>query len=65
MVKAAGLKDKMPRWTPSKIWKAMLHDKKVSGGRVIGVWPLRIGEVRIGPLEEQVFNRWYVTSQTT
>jgi 3-dehydroquinate synthase len=65
IVKAAGLKYKMPRWTPSKIWKAMLHDKKVSGGRVIGVWPSRIGEVRIAPLEEQVFNRWYVASHTT
>lgn len=65
IVKDAGLKDKMPRWTPSKIWEAMLHDKKVSGGRVVGVWPSRIGEVRIAPLEKQVFNRWYAASQTT
>ncbi len=62
-VKEAGLSERMPRWTPSKIWKAMLHDKKVSGGRVIGVWPSRIGEVRIAPLEKQVFDRWYGASQ--
>jgi len=58
-VKEAGLSDRMPRWTPQKIWKAMLHDKKVSGGQVIGVWPERIGQVRIGPIEKQVFEQWY------
>ena len=58
-VKEAGLSDRMPRWTPQKIWKAMLHDKKVSGGQVIGVWPVRIGQVRIGPIEKQVFEQWY------
>jgi 3-dehydroquinate synthase len=58
-VKEAGLSDRMPRWTPQKIWKAMLHDKKVSGGQVIGVWPERIGQVQIGPIEKQVFEQWY------
>ena len=58
-VNEAGLSDRMPRWTPQKIWKAMLHDKKVSGGQVIGVWPERIGQVRIGPIEKQVFEQWY------
>lgn len=58
-VNEAGLSDRMPRWTPQRIWKAMLHDKKVSGGRVIGVWPERIGQVRIGPIEKQVFEQWY------
>ena len=65
IVKDARLSDRMPRWTPSKVWKAMLHDKKVSGGRVIGVWPSRIGEVCIGPLEKPVFNRWYAASRPT
>ncbi len=57
-VKDAGLSDRMPRWTPQKIWSAMLHDKKVSAGRVIGVWPERIGQVRIGPIEKHVFEQW-------
>lgn len=57
-VKDAGLSDRMPRWTPQKIWSAMLHDKKVSSGRVIGVWPERIGQVRIGPIEKHVFEQW-------
>jgi 3-dehydroquinate synthase len=65
IVKDARLSDQMPRWTPSKIWKAMLHDKKVSGGRVIGVWPSRIGEVCMGPVEKHVFNRWYAASRPT
>ncbi|MBX3319891.1 MAG: 3-dehydroquinate synthase [Nitrospira sp.] len=65
IVKEAGLSDQMPRWTPSKVWKAMLHDKKVSGGRVIGVWPSRIGAVRMGPLEKHVFDRWWAESQPT
>jgi 3-dehydroquinate synthase len=59
LVTEAGLKDHMPRWTPAKVWKAMLHDKKVSEGRVIGVWPERIGQVRIGPIEKRVFDQWY------
>ncbi len=65
IVKDAGLSDRMPQYTPVKIWKAMLHDKKVSGGRVIGVWPSRIGEVCIGPLEQHVFNRWHAASLST
>jgi 3-dehydroquinate synthase len=60
VVRAAGLSDRMPRWSPAKVWKAMLHDKKVLGGQVVGVWPERIGHVRIAPIEERVFHRWYV-----
>lgn len=60
IVKDAALSDRMPRQTPSKVWKAMLHDKKVSGGKVIGVWPSRIGDVCIAPLEKHVFDRWCV-----
>ncbi len=65
LVTEAGLRDRMPRWAPAKIWKAMLHDKKVSEGRVVGVWPLRIGEVRIVPLEKRRFDRWYAALPTT
>ncbi len=64
-VKEAGLSDCMPRWKPQRIWKAMLHDKKVSGGRVIGVWPERIGQVRIGPIEKSVFEQWYAVSRVS
>ena len=64
-VKAAGLSDRMPSWTPKRIWKAMLHDKKVSGGRVIGVWPERIGQVRIGPIEKHVFEQWCSVSRAS
>jgi 3-dehydroquinate synthase len=63
VVRAAGLTDRMPRWSPAKVWKAMLHDKKVLGGHVVGVWPERIGSVRIAPIEERVFHRWYVGSR--
>lgn len=63
IVIAAGLSDQMPHRTPTKIWNAMLHDKKVSAGRVIGVWPTRIGEVCMASLEKQVFDRWYAKSR--
>jgi 3-dehydroquinate synthase len=59
VVTSAGLKDRMPAWTFTKLWRAMLHDKKVSGGRVIGVWPEEIGRVRMAPLDEQVCKQWY------
>jgi 3-dehydroquinate synthase len=63
IVREAGLRDSMPRWTSQRIWKAMLHDKKVSDGRVIGVWPECIGQVRIGPIEKQVFEQWWSVSR--
>jgi 3-dehydroquinate synthase len=37
----------------------MLHDKKVAGGQVIGVWPVSIGRVRTAPIDEPMFHRWY------
>ena len=63
VVEAAGLSHRMPRWSPANVWKAMLHDKKVLGGEVVGVWPERIGQVRIAPIDEQVFHRWYRDSR--
>lgn len=59
LVRAAGLGDGLPSWSRSKMWNAMLHDKKVSGGHVIGVWPERIGQVCIRPIEKPVFDRWH------
>lgn len=63
IVQEAGLSDRMPPWTPQRIWKAMLHDKKVSEGQVIGVWPKRIGQVQIGPIEKHVFEQWCSVSR--
>jgi 3-dehydroquinate synthase len=65
IVREAGLSDQMPHRTPTRIWNAMLHDKKVSAGQVIGVWPTRIGEVRMAPLDKQVFDRWHAKSRAT
>jgi 3-dehydroquinate synthase len=59
VVQAAGLSDRVPSWPSAKIWKAMLHDKKVSHGQVVGVWPERIGQVRMMPINEQSFRRWH------
>ena len=63
LVTAAGLSVQMPTWPSKKVWKAMLHDKKVSAGQVMGIWPSAIGEVCIAPLEEAVFHRWYAAAQ--
>lgn len=65
LVKEAGLSDCMPPWTSKRIWKAMLHDKKVSGGQVIGVWPECIGQVRIGPIDKQTFEQWHAVSRAS
>lgn len=65
VVQAAGLPDRMPQWTAAKIWKAMLHDKKVSGGQVVGVWPERIGRVRMMPIDEATFRQWHLTCDKT
>lgn len=62
VVTTAGLSDRMPRWPAGKVWQAMLHDKKVSGGQVVGIWPEAIGRVRIAPLEERTFDRWYAAA---
>lgn len=64
VVQAAGLPDRMPQWPSAKVWKAMLHDKKVSGGRVVGVWPERIGHVRMMPIDEQTFRQWHMSSKS-
>ncbi|HJT20387.1 MAG TPA: 3-dehydroquinate synthase [Nitrospira sp.] len=59
LVGRAGLSDRMPDMSFSSLWGAMQHDKKVIGGQVMGVWPLRIGEVVIRPLEKPVCADWY------
>ena len=59
LVQRAGLSEQVPRASFTSLWGAMQHDKKVVGGRVIGVWPVRIGEVVIRPMEQQVCAAWF------
>ena len=59
LVQRAGLSDQVSPASFTSLWGAMQHDKKVVGGRVIGVWPVRIGEVVIRPIEQQVCAEWF------
>jgi 3-dehydroquinate synthase len=64
LVQAAGLPDRVPSGTSfTALWGAMQHDKKVIGGRVVGVWPVRIGDVVIRPLEQEACAEWFRTSE--
>jgi 3-dehydroquinate synthase len=64
LVQAAGLPDRLPPGTSfGALWRAMQHDKKVIGGTVIGVWPVRIGEVVIRPLAEESCAAWFRTRE--
>ena len=62
LVQRAGLSEQIPRTSVTSLWSAMQHDKKVIGGRVIGVWPVRIGEVVIRPIEQQVYEAWFLST---
>lgn len=62
VVRAAGLRHGMPSWPTAKIWKAMMHDKKVSGGQVVGVWPECIGRVRMMPIDKVRFGHWHMST---
>ena len=59
LVQRAGLSEQFSQASFTSLWGAMQHDKKVVGGRVIGVWPVRIGEVVIRPIERQVCAAWF------
>lgn len=59
LVERAGLSTNMPKATFPSLWGAMQHDKKVVSGTVVGVWPIRIGEVIIRPLEKSQCAEWY------
>ena len=59
LVQRAGLSEQVPQTSFASLWDAMQHDKKVIDGRVIGVWPVRIGEVVIRPIEPQVCAAWF------
>ena len=59
LVQRAGLSEQISQASFASLWGAMQHDKKVIGGQVIGVWPVRIGEVVIQPIEQQVCAAWF------
>ena len=59
LVQTAGLSDRMPNTSFAALWKAMQHDKKVTAGNVVGVWPVRIGEVVIRQLDKQACANWH------
>ena len=59
LVRLAGLSDEMPKIPFATLWSAMQHDKKVMDEKVVGVWPVRIGEVVIRPLDKKACAEWY------
>ena len=59
LVRRAGLSEQLSQASFTSLWGAMQHDKKVVGGQVVGVWPVRIGEVVIQPIEQQVCAAWF------
>jgi 3-dehydroquinate synthase len=59
LVQRAGLSERVSRVSFTSLWGAMQHDKKVVGGHVIGVWPVKMGEVVIRPIERQVCEEWF------
>jgi 3-dehydroquinate synthase len=63
LVQQAGLPDRLPKTSFQSLWAAMQHDKKVVGGRIMGVWPVRIGEVVIRPLDKQACAAWHRHTQ--
>jgi 3-dehydroquinate synthase len=62
LIQAAGLPDRLPATTSfGALWGAMQHDKKVVGGEVVGIWPVRIGDVVIRPLAREACAAWFET----
>jgi 3-dehydroquinate synthase len=59
LVQRAGLPEQDSPVSFRSLWGALQHDKKVVGGRVMGVWPVQIGDVVIRPIEQQVCAAWF------
>ena len=59
LVQRAGLSGELPKCTFASLWAAMQHDKKVISGKVMGVWPTKIGEVVVRPLEKRPCSKWH------
>ncbi len=64
LVKRAGLPHQMPKGSFRSLWAAMQQDKKVIAGEVMGVWPVRIGEVTIRRLDRDSCAAWYRRQET-
>jgi 3-dehydroquinate synthase len=58
LVQSAGLDGAMPKISFGTLWTALQRDKKVADGQVVGVWPERIGSVRMSPLARNVCRDW-------
>ncbi|NOT23439.1 MAG: 3-dehydroquinate synthase [Nitrospiraceae bacterium] len=63
VVQRAKLSEQVPRTSFASLWGAMQHDKKVLGGQVVGVWPVKIGEVVMQPIARQVCAAWFQSKQ--
>ena len=63
LVQQAKLSEQVPRASFASLWGAMQHDKKVLGGQVVGVWPVKIGEVVMRTIERQVCAAWFQSKQ--
>ena len=65
VIRRAGLPDVLPSMSFTGLWTAMQHDKKVAKGRVYSIFPERVGQVRIAPLERADCKRWFLSRRTT
>ena len=64
LVQRAGLSEQVTQAAFGPIWRAMQHDKKVVEGKVVGVWPVRIGEVTIQPIAQQLCAEWFLAKHS-
>jgi len=63
LIQRTGLPVRLPHTTFSNLWNAMQHDKKVAKGRVFCVFPERVGQVCIKPLERSDCKQWFSTAR--
>jgi 3-dehydroquinate synthase len=61
VIRRTGLPVTLPSASFTDLWTAMQHDKKVAKGRVYAIFPERIGQVRIAPLERADCKRWFLS----
>jgi len=64
VIRRAGLPDALPSVSFTDLWTAMQHDKKVVKGCVYSIFPERIGQVRIAPLDRSDCKRWFLNRHT-
>lgn len=59
LVEQVGLMPQLPSVTGRQLWATMMRDKKVVQEQVYCVFPARIGEVTIAPVQPSIFKSWY------